>query len=76
MCSVHIQAKPQQKHNLHFKAIPTRWDEALPVGNGMLGSLVWQKGDNLRLSLDRADLWDLRPVKELDSLNFKKLSMP
>ena len=71
MCSVHIQAKPQQKHNLHFKAIPTRWDEALPVGNGMLGSLVWQKGDNLRLSLDRADLWDLRPVKELDSLNFK-----
>jgi alpha-L-fucosidase 2 len=27
--------------------------------------LVWQKNDRLRFSLDRADLWDLRPVPEL-----------
>jgi hypothetical protein len=71
LCMLAVQGLPLQKHNLHFKSIPTRWDEGLPLGNGMLGSLVWQKGDNLRLSLDRADLWDLRPIKELDSLNFK-----
>lgn len=64
-------AQPIQKHNLRFNSIPTRWDEALPLGNGMLGALVWQKGNTLRISLDRADLWDLRPVKELDSLNFQ-----
>lgn len=68
---ISTQAQPQQKHNLKFGSIPTRWDEGLPLGNGMLGSLVWQKGKNLRLSLDRADLWDLRPTKELDSLTFK-----
>jgi alpha-L-fucosidase 2 len=29
----------------------------------MLGALVWQKNDRLRFSLDRADLWDLRPME-------------
>ncbi len=31
----------------------------------MVGSLVWQKNDKLRLSLDRADIWDMRPMKGL-----------
>lgn len=39
-----------------------RWDEGLPLGNGTLGVLVWGEGGTLRLSLDRADLWDLRPA--------------
>jgi len=38
------------------------WDEALPLGNGLLGALVWGDGSPLRISLDRTDLWDLRPV--------------
>jgi alpha-L-fucosidase 2 len=37
----------------------------MPLGNGMVGSLVWQKDDKLRLSLDRADIWDMRPMKGL-----------
>jgi len=57
--------------DFHFDHIPTRWDEALPLGNGMLGELVWQKGDTLRFSLDRADLWDLRPVKELKGMTYQ-----
>ena len=32
----------------------------------MLGALIWQKDDNLRFSVDRTDLWDLRPMKNLD----------
>lgn len=37
-----------------------RWDEALPLGNGALGCLIY--GDEpLRLSLDSIDLWDTRP---------------
>lgn len=44
-----------------------RWDEALPLGNGLLGALIWGDGEPLLLSLDRADVWDLRPVPEWDS---------
>lgn len=51
---------------LHFDRLPTRWDEAVPLGNGIMGMLVYQKDGKLRLALDRADLWDLRPVKEFD----------
>lgn len=45
----------------------------MPLGNGWLGALIWQKDGNLRFSLDRADLWDLRPVPELSlpEWNFK-----
>lgn len=50
------------KHKLSFNQLAGSWDEAIPLGNGMLGALVWGKGDNLRISLDRADLWDLRPM--------------
>ncbi len=38
------------------------WDEALPLGNGLLGGLLWGGGGTLRLSLDRGDLWDERPA--------------
>ena len=57
-------------HDLEFSCLATTWDEAIPLGNGILGALVWQKGDNLRLSLDRADLWDLRPVDNFDKPEF------
>ncbi len=43
----------------------------MPLGNGMLGALVWQKGDKLRISLDRADLWDERQALNLNKFNFK-----
>ena len=38
----------------------SRWDEAIPLGNGRLGALVWGEGSTLKFSLDRADLWDTR----------------
>ncbi len=40
------------------------WDEGLPLGNGLLGALVWGNGRPMNISLDRTDLWDLRPVPE------------
>ncbi|HVI45178.1 MAG TPA: glycoside hydrolase N-terminal domain-containing protein [Chitinophaga sp.] len=57
-------------HDLHFDSLATRWDEAIPLGNGMLGALVWEKNNRLRFSLDRADLWDLRPTKGLHRKEF------
>jgi alpha-L-fucosidase 2 len=58
------------KHDLNFSKPASSWDEAIPLGNGMLGALVWQKGDHLRFSLDRADLWDLRPMENISKPEF------
>ena len=57
-------------HGLHFDSPAKVWDEALPLGDGMLGALLWGDGDPVRLSLDRADLWDLRPVPEFHSAEY------
>ncbi|WP_121808927.1 glycosyl hydrolase family 95 catalytic domain-containing protein [Mucilaginibacter kameinonensis] len=58
------------KHDMHFDTLASRWDEAIPLGNGMLGALIWQKSDHLRFSLDRADIWDMRPMKGLHRPEF------
>ena len=67
-CSV--SAQPKSAHNLIFDTLAKRWDEGIPLGNGWLGALVWQKDDQLRLSLDRVDLWDDRPMPKIDQLKF------
>ena len=56
-----FEGEPSES-DLVFDNLATVWDEAMPLGNATLGELVWQKGDNLRFSLDRIDLWDLRPT--------------
>lgn len=53
------------KHDMHFDTLAKRWDEAVPLGNGIIGALIWQRSDHLRFSLDRANIWDLRPMKGL-----------
>ena len=62
---------PAARHDLVFDKLASTWDEAVPLGNGLVGALVWQRGDWLRMSLDRADLWDLRPVAEFDGPEFR-----
>ena len=69
-CCKSLSAQPQIQHNLQFSSMPTKWYEGLPLGNGWLGVLLWQKNDNIRLSLDRVDLWDDRPMPEIDQLRF------
>jgi alpha-L-fucosidase 2 len=58
-------------HDFHFSSLPRVWDEGLPLGNGMVGALIWQRDSVLRIALDRADLWDLRPIPELSRPEFK-----
>jgi len=65
-----LSGQPQTQHDLRFDSLAKSWDEGLPLGNGMLGGLIWQKGPHLRISLDRADLWDLRPMKGMDRAEF------
>jgi alpha-L-fucosidase 2 len=51
--------------DLSFAQLAERWDEAIPLGNGVLGGLLWTKNGRLRLALDRIDLWDLRLQEEM-----------
>jgi len=62
-----LASGPDRAHGLHYTEPATTWDEALPLGNGLLGALVWGDGAPLKISLDRTDLWDLRPVPEYHS---------
>ena len=66
---------PQPKHGLHFTNAVRVWDEALPLGNGILGALVWGDGQPLKISLDRTDLWDLSPVPEFQAANYNYATM-
>jgi len=50
--------------NLRLAAPIQTWDEAVPLGNGTMGVLLWGETNRLRLSLDRGDLWDERPSKK------------
>lgn len=63
------QAQPLPAHNLSFTRIPASWDEGLPLGNGLTGALIWHNGKKLRMSLDRADLWDEREAIDLKKNN-------
>lgn len=62
---------PASRHDLVFDKLAATWDEGIPLGNGMVGALIWKKGDSLRMSFDRADLWDLRPVAEFSGPEFR-----
>lgn len=66
-----LTAQLKPSHNLSFPALAKRWDEAIPLGNGMLGALVWEKNGRLRFSLDRVDLWDEREALHLEKYTFK-----
>lgn len=51
-----------------------RWDEALPLGCGKQGCLIYGT-DKIRLALDRIDLWDERPNPTIfeEGFNFPHL---
>lgn len=67
-CRSAIVTEPSTS-DLVFDSLATRWDEAIPLGNAHVGALVWKNGDALRFSLDRADLWDLRPMDSISGPN-------
>lgn len=66
-----VVGQPSTGYNLNFTHLATRWDEAIPLGNGQLGALIWKKDNTIRLSLDRADLWDERKAFEIEKHDFK-----
>ena len=59
-----------ERHNLVFSKIPAQWDEALMLGNGFIGALIWEKDEKLRISLDRSDLWDETFIEDFNIPQF------
>ncbi len=64
------QLKPISS-DLDFDDLASSWDEGIPLGNATVGNLVWKRDSVLRMSLDRIDLWDLRPTDSLSGENYK-----
>jgi len=54
-------------HCITHKRSPLKWHDGFPIGNGLLGAMVWGDGNPLSFTLDRADLWDTR--NNLDYMN-------
>ncbi|MHC1750128.1 MAG: glycoside hydrolase N-terminal domain-containing protein [Cellulosilyticaceae bacterium] len=66
---------PSKCHNLKFGKTISRWDEAIMLGNGHVGCLIWGESNALRLSLDRGDIWDKTPYKGVleEDFTYEKL---
>lgn len=48
------------EHRIVHKKPPMKWHDGFPLGNGEVGVMIWGDGNPLALTLDKADLWDLR----------------
>ena len=64
----------RKQYDISSECSIINWDEAIPLGNGKLGALIYGNGP-LRLSLDRTDLWDNRqhPFTKEEGFNFQNL---
>ena len=51
---------PPRECNLELAAPVGAWWEAVPIGNGQLGALIWGEANRLTVKLDRVDIWDER----------------
>ena len=69
--SVRLCPVSLSKSDLIFSSLAQSWDEAIPLGNATIGALIWKKDSTLHFSLDRTDLWDLRPTDSLSGDNYR-----
>ncbi len=55
-------ASPAQDLQLWYDRPAGAWEEALPVGNGRLGAMIWGKVDEELIQLNEATLWSGGPA--------------
>ncbi|WP_289661280.1 glycoside hydrolase family 95 protein [Flavobacterium panacagri] len=66
----------QQDLKLQYKQPAVEWTEALPIGNGTLGAMVFGKVDSELIQLNEATLWSGGPVqKNVNPDAFKNLAL-
>lgn len=63
-----------REYKLKFPQAIDAWNEAIPLGNGNLGCLIWGKANELRFSLDKSGIWDCsNPPEEQDGFTYANL---
>lgn len=68
-------AYSQQDLKIHYDKPATFWTEALPVGNGRLGAMVFGKVNEELIQLNEATLWSGGPVsKNVNPTAFENLA--
>ena len=49
------------RNDLVYHVLPSRWDFGLPVGNGIVGGMIWvEDRSKVIVTLDHVFAWDLR----------------
>ncbi|MBQ9946191.1 MAG: glycoside hydrolase N-terminal domain-containing protein, partial [Clostridia bacterium] len=54
------------KNILYFSTPAKTWEEALPIGNGRLGAMVFSHPKKLRIQLNEISLWSGEPYENAD----------
>jgi len=60
-------------HLIWFESSATKWEEALPVGNGRLGAMVFGKTDEERIQLNEDTYWSGGPYSTVVKGGYKAL---
>ncbi len=55
-----MQPSGAMAHRVVHRRAPGEWHDGFPLGNGAIGAMLWGDGNPLCLTLDKADLWDVR----------------
>ena len=66
LCARHLQPQAENAHMLWYRAAAANWNEALPVGNGRLGAMVFGGIIDERLQLNEDSVW---AGEKLDRVN-------
>jgi alpha-L-fucosidase 2 len=57
----HPESEPESELRLWYDQPALNWNEALPVGNGRLGAMVFGGVENERIQFNEETLWDGQP---------------
>ncbi|WP_421939041.1 glycosyl hydrolase family 95 catalytic domain-containing protein [Pedobacter sp.] len=69
-----LSVRAQKQETLHYQQPAGVWTEALPIGNGRLGAMIFGKTDEELIQLNEATLWSGGPVsKNVNPAAFENL---
>ena len=51
---------------LYYTRPASTWEEALPLGNGTMGAMIYGGSDNEIIRLNHAELWSGEPYKKTE----------
>ncbi len=56
------------ENKLIYQTPPANWNEALPIGNGKLGAMLFGNGDTDRIQLNEDSIWSSGPKERVNVL--------